>query len=85
MYKVYIIKKRRGGSEVLKNTKTDTPIAAVAEAAFWALYGSDEYKNQHLLLLMTLNNKQLNAHWFDAKPGDDDYIALNSKLRLEHE
>lgn len=82
MYKVYIIKKRKGGSEVLKETKTDTPIAAVAEAAFWSLRNDAKYQNQALLLLVTHKNKQLVAHWFDRSPGDDEFINEDQKLDI---
>lgn len=85
MYKVYIIKKRKGGSEVLKETKTDTHIQAVAEAAFWALRNDEQYQNKKLLLLMTENGKQLNAHWFDRSSGDDEYVEDNQALNFTHE
>lgn len=80
MFKIYILKKRKGGSEVLKHTKTDTPIKAVAEAAFMTLRNDTDYQGQNLLLLATRNGQQVAAHWFNRQPGDEEYVSHDQKL-----
>ncbi|MBU0538528.1 MAG: hypothetical protein KKG73_08840 [Gammaproteobacteria bacterium] len=79
MYRVYILKQRKGGSEVLSETRTQTPSFAAAAAAFWSLHGAD-YDESHLLL-MSKNNKQLNAFRFKSKPGEQDYIEHGEALK----
>ncbi len=79
MYKVYVIKQRREGSEVLNDTKTQTPCFEVACAAFWSLY-AQKYDNNHLML-MTHNNKQINAYRFCSVKGDRDYVAPEQELK----
>jgi hypothetical protein len=79
VYKVYVIKQRKsGGSEVLAETRTQTPSFDAASAAFWALHGAD-YDNNHLLL-MTKNNKQLNAYRYGSQPGERDYLSPGAEL-----
>ena len=78
MYRVYVLKQRRGGSEVIKQSKTETPLFAAAEAAFWALY-NEQYDDLHLLL-MTKNNKQLNAYRYKSKDGERDYVKKGAIL-----
>jgi len=78
MYRVYVLKQRKGGSEVIKPLKTETPFFAAAEVAFWALY-DESYDNSHLLL-MTKDNQQINAYRYDSKEGDRDYVKKGDNL-----
>lgn len=78
MYRVYVIKQRTGGSEVLPDTRTQTPSFAAAAAAFWALYGQP-FDGAHLLL-MSRDNRQINAHRYGTQPGDRDYVAPGGAL-----
>lgn len=81
MYKVYVVKQRRSGSEVLGATRTQTPSFEAATAAFWSLYDSG-YDNRHLLL-MTCDGHQLNAYRYESQPGDRDYVEKGQDLRDE--
>lgn len=78
MYRVYVLKQRRGGSEVVTATRTQTPSFSAAAAAFWELYAAD-YDGSHILL-MSRDNRQLNAYRFGTAPGDRDYLAPNAEL-----
>ncbi|MDT4806731.1 hypothetical protein FQZ97_395670 [compost metagenome] len=78
MYRVYVLKKRRGGSEVLTATRTQTPNFEAAVAAFWALYRA-EYDSQHLLL-MSRDNRQINAYRYGSQPGELDYLDPAAEL-----
>jgi len=78
MYRVYIIKQRKGGSEVLPETRTQTPSFAAAAAAFRELYALP-LDNAHLLL-MTKNNKQVNAYRYGSAPGERDWLAPDASL-----
>lgn len=81
MYRVYVLKQRKGGSEVLAATRTQTPNFEAAAAAFWALYRAEaEYDSQHLLL-MSRDNRQINAYRYGSQPGDRDYLSPASELQ----
>lgn len=78
MYRVYIIKQRKGGSEVLAGTRTQTASFAAAVAAFWELYGQP-FDSTHLLL-MSRDNRQINAYRFGSQPGERDYVEPGGSL-----
>lgn len=78
MYRVYVIKQKKGGSEVLPDTRTQTASFAAATAAFWELY-EHPYDSTHLLL-MSRDNRQINAYRYASQPGERDYIELGSNL-----
>lgn len=80
MYRVYVLQQRgRGrGSQVLAETRTATPSAGAAHAAFWALYGA-AYDPTHLLL-MTRDNKQVTAYRYGSRAGESDYIPPGATL-----
>lgn len=82
MYKVYLLKKTRSGTEVLKASRTETPSAAAAAAAFWELRNRSDLEGQPLLLLMTKDREKLNRHWFDHRGGDEQYVQMGSELRM---
>lgn len=80
MYRVYVLQQRgKGrGSEVLTDTRTATPTATAAHAAFWALHGAD-YDHTHLLLI-TRDKKQVAAYRYGSRPGEPDYIPPGATL-----
>lgn len=80
-YRVYVLKQRRGGSEVLLDTRTNTTNFEIAKIAFWQLY-YENFDNKHLLL-MTCNSKKINVYRFQSKVGDDCYIDKDSELNYE--
>ncbi|MCX8678633.1 hypothetical protein J3U22_03350 [Gilliamella sp. B2865] len=80
-YRVYVIKQRRGGSEILLDTRTNTTNFGIAKAAFWQLYNQN-FDNKHLLL-MTCNSKKINVYRYQSKPGDDCYINTDFELHYE--
>lgn len=78
MYKIYVIKQRKGGSEVLLHTATHTHHFAVAQTAFWALY-QEPFDHKHLLL-MTKNGKQINAYRYQSQENERDYLPYGATL-----
>lgn len=82
MYKVYLLKKTRSGTEVVKESRTNTPSPAAAAAAFWELRNQPELQGQPILLLMTKNGEKLNRHWFNRQMGDDQYVPTGTELRV---
>lgn len=71
-YRVYILKQCKNGSEVLKDLSTQTPFFSCAKIAFLELYKLQFDKNY--LILMTKNNKQINAYRYQSIAGDRDYF-----------
>lgn len=82
MYKVYLLKRTRSGSEVVKNSRTETPSPTAAGAAFWELRNNATYAGQAVLLLMTKNKEKLNVHRFDGREGEDQYVKVGAELRF---
>ena len=80
-YRIYVLKQRRGGSDILTETRTNTTSFEIAKAAFWQLYNQN-FDNKHLLL-MTCNSKKINVYRYQSKPGDDCYIDKNIGLNYE--
>ena len=81
VYKIYVIRQRNGGSEVLTDSRTITPSAAAAAAAWADLYGQD-YDQTHLLLL-TQDGAKLAVHRYGSKPGDEAYVAPGNPLTVK--
>lgn len=80
-YRIYVLKQRKGGSEILPETRTNTTNFEIAKAAFWQLYNQD-YDGRHLLL-MTCNSKKINVYRYQSKKGDDCYLDENTGLNHE--
>ncbi|MBI0006508.1 hypothetical protein H3S74_09745 [Gilliamella sp. W8126] len=80
-YRIYVLKQRKGGSEVLLETRTNTTNFELAKAAFWQLYNT-HYDNKHLLL-MTCNSKKLYIYRYQSSPGDECYISSDTELNYE--
>lgn len=78
MYRVYVIQQRKDGSEVVAETRTQTPSFDAAAAAFWSLHRAS-YDSTHLLL-MSRDGKQINAYRYGSQPGERDYIAAGDEL-----
>lgn len=78
MFKVYVVKQKRSGSEVLKDTRSATPSRAAALAAWADLYARP-FDSRHLLLL-TEDGAKLAVHRYQAKPGDPDYLPPGDPL-----
>lgn len=81
LYRIYVLKQRRGGSEIVAETKTNTSKFEIAKLVFWYLYNQD-YNNKHLLL-MTCNGKRINIYRYQSQLGDDCYLPANSELNNE--
>ncbi|MFT0531886.1 hypothetical protein ACMHYJ_03495 [Castellaniella hirudinis] len=64
--------------EVLGDTRTQTASFAAAAAAFWELY-AQPFDVTHLLL-MSRDNKQINAYRYGSQPGERDYLGSGSDL-----
>jgi hypothetical protein len=79
MFKVYVVRQRqKGGSEVLKDTRTTTPSRDAARAAFWALH-RESYGPEHLLLL-THAGKKISVHRYGSSPGDPENTEPGTDL-----
>jgi len=78
VYKIYVIRQRKGSSEVLTDSRTITPSAAAAAAAWADLYGQGY--DQTCLLLMTQDGAKLAVHRYGSSPGDEAYIAPGNPL-----
>lgn len=81
LYRIYVLKQRRGGSEIVAETKTNTANFDIAKLAFWYLYNQDF--NGHHLLLMTCNGKKINIYRYQSQHGDDCYIPADMDLNNE--
>ncbi len=79
MFKVYVVKQKRSGSEVLKETRSATPSRAAALAAWSDLYARP-YDARHLLLL-TEDGTKLAVHRFQSGPGDPDHIPPGDPIQ----
>lgn len=80
-YRIYVLKQRKGGSEILLETRTNTTSFEIAKAAFWELYNR-QYDNKHLLL-MTCNSKKLYVYRYQSSLGDDCYLSSDTVLNYE--
>lgn len=78
VYRVYVLKQRKGGSEVITRLSTKTPFFTSACQSFWELYKLPFDKNY--LILMTKNNKQINAYRYESIPGERDYFDNTMRL-----
>jgi len=78
MYRVYVLKQRKGGSEVLADTRTQTHSFAVAKAAFAELFQRD-FDHRHLLL-MSKDNQKLYVYRYQSQQGDENFIELGAEL-----
>ena len=78
MFKVYVVKQRKSGSEVLKDTRSATPSRAAALAAWSELYARPF--DAHHLLLLTEDGTKLAVHRFQAQPGDPEYLPPGDPL-----
>jgi hypothetical protein len=80
-YRVYVLKQRKGGSEILSETRTNTTSFEIAKMAFWQLY-NQQYDSKHLLL-MTCNSKKINVYRYQSEKGDDCYLSADVELNNE--
>ena len=81
IYRVYVIKQRRGGSEIITPLSTKTPFFSAAKTAFLELYKLPLDKNH--LVLMSKNNKQINAYRYQSERGERDYFDHTMELTDE--
>lgn len=82
MYRIYVIKQRRGGSERVAGSESATHYPAAAAAAFWSAYNDPRFDSPDYLLLLTRNGQQIAAHRFTSQPGEKDHIAPETELFL---
>ena len=78
VYRVYVLKQRKGGSEVITRLSTKTLFFTSACQSFWELYKLPFDKNY--LILMTKNNKQINSYRYESIPGERDYFDNTMRL-----
>ena len=79
VYRVYVLKQRKGGSEIITPLSTKTPFFTSACEAFLELYKFPFDKNH--LILMTKNSKQINAYRYESMLGERDYFDKNMRLK----
>ncbi|MBK4716025.1 MULTISPECIES: hypothetical protein [Tenebrionibacter/Tenebrionicola group] len=82
MYKIYVIKQRRGGSERVAGSQTSTYSPDIAIAAFRAAYSDPRWQSPEYLLLLTQSHQQRAAFRFGSSPGERDYIAPDQEILL---
>ena len=82
MYKIYVLKQRRGGSERVGGSQTNSEYAAVARAGWQAAYSDPRWQTPEHLLLLTCQKEKLYVHRFGSVPGDPDYVAPDKDLIL---
>lgn len=80
VFRVYLKRKTKSGSEVFE--KTTTGSAAAAEAAFRELLTRTEFAGQNVAAVLSRDNRHLYYHRFDRGAGDVDYVAPDVKLDL---
>lgn len=80
VFRVYLKRKTKRGSEVFD--KTTTASAAAAEAAYRELLARREFAGQDVAAVLSRDNRHLYYHRFDRGPGDDDYVAPDAPLDL---
>jgi len=85
MYKIYLKRKTKSGSEVDTSTRTTTTSPIAAEAAFRELIKRNDLDGENAAAVLSLNNRQLMYHRFDRLPGDVDYVAPDDEIKLFHE
>lgn len=85
MYRVYLKRKTRHGSEVDPASRTNTPSPAAAEAAYRDLLRRTEYAGQPVAAVLSLNNRHLMYHRFDVEPGHGDFVGPDDPVRLSHD
>lgn len=85
MYKIYLKRKAKHGSEVDPASRTTTPNPEAAESAYRALLRREDLAGQPVAAVLSLDNRHLMYHRFDRGPGDADYVAPDAEIRLTHE
>jgi hypothetical protein len=68
MYKVYVVRRERGRSNTIEETKTTTPSAAAACAAWRDLY-DQPFAPGHVIIL-SRDGRRLTSHLFGSPPTD---------------
>lgn len=71
MYKVYVVKRERGRSTPMDETKTTTPSSAAASTAWRDLY-DQPFAPGHVLIL-SRDGQRLAGHLFGSSPTDPAY------------
>lgn len=71
MFKVYAIRLKKKGSQVLEETKTLT-YSPQAAAAGWQYAYDQPLSNEHILLL-TRDGVKVAVHRYGTSPGDPEY------------
>ena len=84
IYRVYLKRKTKHGSEVDPASRTTTPTPEAAEAAYRALLRRDDLAGQPVAAVLSLNNRHLMYHRFDRSPGQVDYVAPDAEITLFH-
>lgn len=79
MFKVYVVRQKTGGSEVLKETRTTTPSPGAAAAA-WAYLYEQAYSPEHILLI-TQDGAKIAVHRYGSHPGDDNFSPREIDLQ----
>lgn len=82
MYRVYVLDKTGKQSKVMTETRTTTPCPEAARTAFWGLVNDKTLHGKHYLLLMSKDNRQTNAHWFDRLKNDDEFIYKEEQILI---
>lgn len=72
MFKVYVLKRERGRSNAIEETKTSTPSRDAALAA-WRDLHDQPFEPGHVLIL-SRNGQRIAGHLFGSSPTDPSYV-----------
>ena len=85
MYKVYLIRKTKHGSEVDNTTKTITPSPEIAKAAFLELIQRVDLVGQNAGVMLSLDKIKLMFHRFDHSASMVDFVQSTDTIKLFHD
>lgn len=78
MFKVYVLKRERGRSNAIEETKTITPSREAALAAWRDLY-DQPFEPGHVLII-SYDGKRLAGHLFGSAPDDPQHAPRDLTL-----
>ncbi|MFA5491285.1 MAG: hypothetical protein WC284_19055 [Candidimonas sp.] len=77
MYRIYVLRQRRGGSDVLHKTRTQTPSRAAA-LAVWSELRAADYDDSHILLI-SRDGKRLASHRYATSPDHPEHFPVDQE------
>jgi len=85
MYKVIILKRRKGGSDLINELTTITPSLEAAKVAFLEIRKNSDFQGENYIVLMSKDKVKLNVHLFNAGESDPSFFNLDDIVWYENE